>query len=50
MIKAVARAFRWWETPETEAHATIADLARAERIVTASGAHPAADAAGSGSR
>jgi hypothetical protein len=32
MIKAVARAFRWREMLENGTHATITDLARAERI------------------
>jgi hypothetical protein len=32
MIKAVARAFRWREMLESGAHATITDLARAEKI------------------
>jgi hypothetical protein len=32
MIKALARAFRWREMLESGTHATITDLARAERI------------------
>ena len=32
MVKAIARAFRWREMPENGTHATIAEIAAAERI------------------
>jgi hypothetical protein len=49
MIKAVARAFRWREMLEKGTHATITDLAQAERIDHSYvGAHSSVDAAGSG--
>jgi hypothetical protein len=32
MVKAIARAFRWHEMPENGTHATIAEIAAAEKI------------------
>jgi hypothetical protein len=50
MVKAIARAFRWREMLENGTHATIAEIAAAEKINELRGSYPAADAAGRGYR
>jgi hypothetical protein len=50
MVKAIARAFRWREMLENGTHATIAEIAAAEKINELRGSYPAADAAGAGYR